>query len=219
MKKTFYVIALSAALLLAGTQARAQLSFGAGYLHSTLTGKTSESQMNDEHSNGLYLGGSFNIPIVGDLGIAPGLYYSLLTGTGTGSYLGGYATGTVTFMEHAVNVPVYLNYGLKLNKVRLFMYAGPTFQYGFSSTYKVDGNVNIPILGINIQSGGTVDSYKDKEMSPFNIYVGGGLGADIAKTVRVTVGFDYGVLNLYKGQEAGTQYNRYNFKAGVAYLF
>lgn len=217
--KKIYAIVLSAALLLVGTQANAQLSIGAGYLNSTLTGKSGNTTLKGEPSNGVYLGGTFNIPIAGELGIAPGLYYSLIAGSGSGTYLAGYASGNVAFTEHAVNVPVYLNYGLDMGTVKLFMFGGPTFQYGLSSTYKVDGSVTIPFFNINLKSGGVIDNYKDRDISPFNIYVGGGLGADLMDMLRVTIGFDYGVLNLYKGNDTDTVYNRYNFKFGVAYLF
>lgn len=214
--KKLYVFA--AALLMTGALAQAQeLSFGAGYLNSTLTGKYNGSQQNDEAANGIFLGGTFNLPIAGELKLAPGLYYSFLFGKGNGSYLNGAATGSVTFAEHAINVPVYLNYGMNLDQVDLFIFGGPTFQYGLSSTYKVEGKLSA--FGINLKTGGTIDNYKDKDMSPFNIYMGGGLGADFNKMIRVTLGFDYGLLNLYKGDTADTQYNRYNFKLGVAYLF
>ena len=47
----------------------------------------------------------------------------------------------------------------------------------------------------------------------------GGLGADLNNLLRVTIGFDYGLLNLYKGDNENTKYNRYNFRVGVGYLF
>ena len=211
MKKIFIL----AALLMTGMLAQAQdLSLGAGYLYSTLTSQTGNTKESNEVTSGAYLGGSFNIPIVGELGLAPGLYYSILTGQGTGSYLDGLVQGRVKFAEHAINLPVYLNYGMELGHADLFIFAGPTFQYGISSKYKTE--VAFPWAGV---SGKTMlDSYKDLSMNRFNIYMGGGLGVDLNELLRITIGFDYGLLDLDKSDEDCKQY-RYNFKVGVAYLF
>lgn len=211
MKKIFILTAL----LMTGTLAQAQdLSLGAGYLYSTLTSQTGNTKESNEVTSGAYLGGSFNIPIVGELGLAPGLYYSILTGQGTGSYLDGLVQGRVKFAEHAINLPVYLNYGMELGHADLFIFAGPTFQYGISSKYKFEGS--IPLVGFGARE--EIDSYKDLSMGRFNIYMGGGLGVDLNELIRVTVGFDYGLLDLDKSDENCKQY-RYNFKVGVAYLF
>ena len=217
MKRIFTVV-LSAALLLMATDAFAQLSAGAGYLYSTLTSTYKGNAEDNEVSNGLYMGASFDIPIVGDnLKLTPGLYLSVLTAKANASFYG-IANVQSIFTEVAINLPAYLSYGIEMGHANLFVYGGPTFQYGLSSKYKVDSTVAVPLIGI-IASDGVIDNYKENDYSPFNIYLGGGLGADLNETLRVTLGFDYGMLNLYKGKEENTKYNRYNFKLGVGYLF
>lgn len=216
MKRIFTVV-LSTVLLLSATDAFAQLSVGAGYLHSTLASTYKGKQQDNDISNGMYIGAGFDLSIVEDaLKLTPGLYLNVLTSRAAAS-IAGFSIQS-KFTEVALNLPVYLSYGLELNHAALFIYGGPTFQYGLSSKYKVDGTVAAPGIGVFAQDG-VLDNYKELDYSPFNIYLGGGLGADLNEKLRVTLGFDYGMLNLYKGKEEGTKYNRYNFKIGVGYLF
>lgn len=211
MKKIY---AIAAALFLTGMLAQAQdLSAGVGYLYSTMSEKVG-NKTNNEVTSGAYLGVSYNIPIVDGLGIAPGFYYSILTGRGTGSILLGLGTGTVKFSEHALNIPLYLNYGMELGHANLFFFAGPTFQFGLSSKYKAEADV--PLAGLIAK--GEVNNYKDLNMGRFNVYMGGGIGVDLNEILRITVGFDYGLVNLNKNG-TGDKSNRYNLKIGVGYLF
>lgn len=215
--KKIYTIVLSAAMLLAATDAFAQLSIGVGYLNSTLTTTYKGKEQDKEPSNGLYMGAGFDLPILGEnLKLTPGLYLSLLTGKESTTFLD-IVTLQSKFTEVAINLPVHLSYGMDMGHAKLFVYGGPTFQYGISSKYKVDGTA-ATALGV-IAADSVIDNYKENDMSPFNIYLGGGLGADLNNLLRVTIGFDYGLLNLYKGDNENTKYNRYNFRVGVGYLF
>ena len=139
MKKVFSIL-LAASLMLLGTQAFAQMSVNAGYLNSTQSFKDSKSI----NSNGAYAGVSFNIPLAGGFAVAPGLYYSMITNKsgGAGSVLGIPVSASSTFMEHAINVPLYFNYGIDLARdTNVFIYGGPTAQYGLASTTKLAGGV------------------------------------------------------------------------------
>lgn len=216
--KRFFTVILGAALFLMATDAFAQLSVGAGYLYSTLTSTYKGNAEDNEISNGLYMGAGFDIPIIGDnLKLTPGLYLNVLTNRVNANFAG-VASVQSKFTEVAINLPVYISYGIELRHANLFVYGGPTFQYGISSKYKVDSTVAVPLIGV-IAGDGVIDNYKEADYSPFNIYLGGGLGADLNETLRVTLGFDYGLLNLYKGDQENTKYNRYNFKLGFGYLF
>lgn len=207
MKKVL-TAAIAAVLMLAGTDAFAQLSVGAGWVNSTLTRTVGGTKWDGEPSNGFYVGATYNIPLIGNFGVAPGAYYSMLAGKGNTTVYG-VSLNSTTFTEHALNVPIYLNYGYDLNGVKFLAFAGPTIQYALSSKYKSN------TLGI----GTVVDSFKDLNQSPFNLYVGGGLGAEISETLQIIIGFDYGVLNLYKGNINNSSTHRYNIKIGVGYLF
>lgn len=209
MKKILSTL-LAASLMLVGTQAFAQGSINAGYLNSTQSFKNSDSV----NSNGAYVGASYNIAIAGGFGVAPGIYYSLIANNkaSAGSIFGVDVSGSSKFREHAINVPVYLNWGTDLARdSRFFVYAGPTLQYGLSSKTKVAGGVG------SVTADKTFDNYKDSNLNPFNVYLGGGIGITVAG-IQVTVGYDYGMMNLYKGDDA-TQSKRSNIKIGVGFAF
>ena len=205
MKKIFSIV-LAASLMLIGTQAFAQMSVNAGYLNSTL--KTSNTS---DNANGAYAGVSFNIPIAGGLAVAPGVYYSMLTSKETAS-LGSIFSGSGTFMEHAVNVPVYVNYGIDLARdTKVFLFGGPTLQYGLASTVKYDANV------AGVSGSTTHNNYDNANYNRMNVYLGGGMGFQVS-ALQITVGYDYGMMNQYKGDNA-TQCHRSNLKLGVGFVF
>ena len=205
MKKIFSTL-LVASLMLLGTNAFAQMSVNAGYLNSTLA-----TQNNSDNANGAYAGVSFNIPVAGGLAVAPGVYYSMLTSKETAA-LGSIASGSGTFMEHALNVPVYLNYGIDLARdTRFFVFGGPTVQYGLASTVKYEGNV----LGVSGSS--TVNNYDNQNFNRLNVYLGGGVGFTVAG-IQIHVGYDYGMMNQYKGDNA-TPCHRSNLKIGAGFAF
>ena len=206
MKKIFSTL-LVASLMLLGTQAFAQISFNAGYLNSSIKVGNNDPS----NANGAFAGVSFNVPLMGGLAIAPGFYYSMITSKSTAN-LGSIASGSGTFMEHAINVPVYLNYNIALNRdTNFFIFGGPTCQYGLSSKIKYDGNV----LGISGSS--TADNYKNDNYNRMNVYLGGGIGIN-AGGYMITLGYDYGMMNQYKGDNA-VNAHRSNLKIGVGYAF
>ena len=209
MKKIFSTI-LTASLMLFGIQAFAQSSVNAGYLNSTQSFANSESI----NSNGAYVGLSYNLPLAGGLSVAPGVYYSFITNSsgGSGTILGVPVTSSSTFAEHAVNIPLYLNYGIALARdAKLMIYAGPTAQYGLASTTKLKGGVG------SETADETFNNYDNTSYTRFNVYLGGGVCFQAAKFL-VNVGYDYGMMNLFKGDNA-TQTHRSNIKIGVGYLF
>ena len=208
MKKIFSIV-LAASLMLLGTQAFAQMSVNAGYLNSTLKSANSTS-----NANGAYAGVSFNIPIAGGLAVAPGVYYSMLTSKSgdAASLFGVTVSGSSTFMEHAINVPLYLNYGIDLARdTKVFLFGGPTLQYGLASTVKYDANV------AGVSGSKTTSNYDNANYNRMNVYLGGGMGFQVS-ALQITVGYDYGMMNQYKGDNA-TQCHRSNLKLGVGFCF
>ena len=210
--KKFFSTLLAASLMLIGTQAFAQTSVNAGYLNSSQS--FSESNSKSINSNGAYAGISFNIPLAGGFGIAPGLYYSMITNkdSSSGTILGIPVSASSTFTEHAVNVPLYLNYNLNLaSDSNFFIFAGPTAQYGIASSTKLTGGV-----GDN-SAEKKYDNYDNENYNRFNVYLGGGVGFQVS-AIQITVGYDYGLMNLYKGENA-TNTHRSNLKLGLGFVF
>ena len=192
--------------MLFGGRAFAQMSVHVGYLNSTLTASNDDPA----NSNGVYAGLTYNIPVAGGFGIAPGVYYSMIGSKVTQGNSSASITGT--FLEHAVNVPVHLNYGIDLSRdTKVFLYGGPTVQYGLSSKEEYEGN----LLGLG---GNTyVDNYGDGRYTRTNVYLGGGVGLN-AGGIMVTVGYDYGMMNLFQ-YDKDVQHHRSNLKIGVGYEF
>ena len=209
MKKVIFTL-LAASLMLLGTNAFAQMSVNAGYLNSTESVKGNSNSVN---SNGAFAGVSFNIPIAGGFGISPGVYYSMITNknSASGSFLGINLSGARTFMEHALNVPVYVNYGIELaGDSVFFVFGGPTAQYGLASTYKYEGSAG------TLGGQETVNNYDNENYNRLNVYVGGGVGFQ-AGAFKVTAGYDYGMTDLNKSDNI--EAHRSNIKVGVGFAF
>lgn len=223
MKKVFTSV-LAAALLLMGTQANAQLVTGAGYLRSTDTVKSTSSsgKSSSEAMNGFYVGGSYNIPIVSVLGIAPGFYANMLfqsKDSNGGSILLNYNSAS-RYTEVDLNIPVNLTlkFGLGRNAA-IFAYAGPVFQYAVMARTTVNGSVSV--LGQIVSNN---DSYNHLDpdkgtTNPFNIYLGGGAGFQVGD-LQIMVGYDYGMLNSVNTKNySGYEGHRTNLKAGINFAF
>lgn len=205
MKRIITLIA-AAVMMTIATNSFAQMQVGAGFLHSneqiTLTGIDPV----DVGINGAYAGLSYNLPIAGNFGIAPGLYYSLLMSNESTNVVGINLGSKVR--EHYVNVPVYLNFGFNLGQnAKLFLFAGPTAQFGVASTTE---------LSAGSASTGKFDRYKDGNLSRTNVLLGGGLGLNISK-FQITLGYDQGLFDL--DTTDGTKITKSYAKAGIAYLF
>ena len=215
MKKIIASV-FAAAMLLMGTEAFAQLVPGAGYLLSIEKSKSENSALDAIKLNGFYVGASYNIPLVGGLGVAPGLYADML-------FYNGAATirEIVTFTEHytelALNLPVNLNYQLEISdNASIYAFAGPVFQVGLVARSTYNGRIDFGPIHIN--EGEAYNHYNSEngDMNRFNIYLGGGLGFQIGD-ILLTVGYDHNLLNVDKTE--GWKTNRNQIKVGVNFAF
>lgn len=202
MKK---ILTLAAAVMLCAAGAMAQLSVGVGYMQPNHISAS-------KALNGIYAGVDCNINLSGDLGVAPGIYYSrsFVSSTSSSSFLS--FSGTGTYTEDYVSVPLNFNYGLDLARdLRISIYAGPTFSYGLNSTYKYDASV------AGISGSNTSDLYGNENYKKFDVLVGGGFAFDYAHRFRVALGYNYGMLDR-NATDNGT-FKRNYLHMGVAYLF
>ncbi|MGI5846912.1 MAG: porin family protein [Candidatus Cryptobacteroides sp.] len=204
MKKIFAAV-LTASLMLIGTSAFAQFSAGVGFMNSSLNDGKESSAL-----NGLFAGVSYNIPLAGGLGVAPGFYYSFLTKKDSGNL------GTFTYAgdrtDMYLTVPVDLNYGIQIaDGFKALLFAGPAFSYGLSSKTKVSGSIG------DFSAGSTRDNYGNEDYGRIDVLLGGGVGVELEDIVRFTVGYDYGMMDLDK-TDAGTLH-RSQLHVGVAFLF
>ena len=203
--KKILTLAAAAIMMVFATNAYAQLSVGAGYLRASQSTTRGDVQLNAP-SNGAYAGVSYNLPIVSGLSIAPGLYYSFLFSNDSEKILS--LQYDSSFREHFANIPVYVNYAFPLGpNASLFLFAGPTVQFGLSSKVTVSADSD------SIE----IDQFKDRDYSRSNVLIGGGLGLNINR-FQISAGYDYGLFNLNTA-DTGAIYRKTYAKVGVAYLF
>lgn len=204
MKK---VLSLVAAVMLFSAASMAQASFGVGYMNPTHPGALLSEPTT---LNGVYAGLDYNIHFTENFGLAPGVFCSYATKTD--EYPGSLASGKLTLTELYVGVPLNLNFSFKLAPdFALTLYAGPTISYGVMSKSKGDAKV----LGIG--GSAEVDLYKNTNYKPLDVLVGGGVAFDWAEMFRVSVGYNYGILD--RNASDHHSFNRSYLHMGVAYLF
>lgn len=117
--KKFVFTALSAALMLIGSNAFAQLSVNAGFTNSALKEKATvakEDIKETTKANGFYFGGDYNIKLGKGFGIAPGVEWIYVMDNKVKSFDALVTTvkGETKFKEHYINVPVDVNWGIDL---------------------------------------------------------------------------------------------------------
>lgn len=211
MKKIITTL-FAASMMLLGTVAFAQPSIGVGFANSTDKWKSGNTTTTNNLS-GFYVGGNYNINLAGALNVAPGIYYSLLTKSDADSYAG-VADLKVDVTEHYISVPVMFNAGLAFaDGIVGRIYAGPTL----ASNLKYTTSATIPVIG-TVSKGDKVNNYDDSDYSRFDIMLGGGVAVDFFDMVRFNIGYDYGLVNRYSGDDDVTRH-RSQLSVGVAYLF
>ncbi|MBQ9583079.1 MAG: PorT family protein [Bacteroidales bacterium] len=203
--KTIIRTITAVALLLAGTTAYAQ-SFGAGYVNSSRT------MYSDSPADGFYAGFGYSAEIAPGLYLNPGLYYEFLTASSSTNIGSGLVTADSKTTEHYINVPLHLSFGIDLAPTfRLFVYGGPTANVGLASTTEEKGSI------VGISGNTTVNNYENDNISRVDILVGGGAGIEVMKKLRLTVGYDLGLLDHDATEDVTLKRNR--LTAGAAFIF
>jgi hypothetical protein len=206
---------LMAAALLVAVTSFAQVQIGAGYVNSTDRTKLSnDAEVSTAAANGVYAGIGVTLPLAGDLAVTPGVYYTFLTSHNGRSVANGILSASGDLQEHYVNVPVYFNYGSELApNFRLFFFGGPTFSAGIISKTVLSAS----ILGFSANTA--IDNYRDVSgYGRFDVMLGGGMGVDLGKRLRLTVGYDFGMMNRYT-EGNGIIRHRNQLHGGLAFLF
>lgn len=190
MKKIMITLALVA---VAATSAMAQISAGFGYQSKTYTDGDKDDNVT---VNGIYVGAQYNYALTDAISVAPGITVNYLSGTKSG----------VDMKEWNIGIPVMFNYAIPVAEgFTLLPFAGPTLAFGLSNKYEGGGI--------------TLDMYDNAitEMNRFDLLIGGGVALDIVDVVRVSVGYNRGLLNRGKDVKPAVHTNSFHF--GVAYLF
>ena len=202
MKKLILSLALLAAI---AAPTFAQFHVGIGYSSDNKSG--SILGYGDRFwFNGIYAGAGYTFNILGPLSFTPGVYFDFLKytdkllSTDYGSY-------NLNFNEIYLKVPATFSLGFDISSsVRGFVFAGPKLMVGLSSMVN-DGRDRENL-------------YQIKDYSRVNVLLGGGVGIDICDKLRISVGYDGGLINRYKGKaQEKIKISDSGLHAGIAYLF
>jgi len=233
MKKVFAFVAVAAAMLVAGT-ATAQLSINAGYLNgtakyhseTTVLSTTTNYDTTSAMGGGFYVGGSYNVELMGGLGVAPGIYFDMISKKDETKIAGVTSTTNSTFMD--INIPILLNYKLTFgDDFAIFAFAGPDVVFGLSAKSKTVNKIE----GVSGETTTESDAYKKENgankpaLTRFDMGLMFGAGVQFT-SFRLEVGYELGLLNRLGEKEASStgyswkgseKFNR--FFVGVGYAF
>lgn len=217
-------IILIAAAIAASVSSYAQVSVGAGYLNDasksvyTINKTSTENKTN---SNGFYVQGMYGLPIVSSLNLNAGLKFSYLTNTESGNLDAAgvhLADATKDTKEMYLALPVLISYGVDITKdFSASLFAGPTFSLGLSSKSDVTTTVLGQSKTTNYDNYAKDDDGNASSYKRGNIFVGGGLNVDFRDMIRLTIGYDFGLLN--RTTVDNTKLTQNQFFVGVSYLF
>ena len=210
--KYFHFVLFIVSMILSANVSFAQIAVGAGYLYQNLNEKV-EGSSSGAHTafNGLYAGFDFGIRCGKVFSIVPGIYYEFMNGgQNIMDYVGAYG---VKWQEHYLKIPVDFRFGFDAGRnIRIFAGSGPKFHIGLGS--KIRGAVE------TLDFYDYMDEYTGvaKAYGRFDVLLGFNAGVEIFRHYRISLGYDYGLLNRTKNVRSNVAHNN-QFCAGVAYVF
>lgn len=162
-------LVLLAIALTVSVMANAQASIQASFLMNT-----SKNEYVSTNYNGVAITADYNIPLVGNFSVAPGLGLDFF-------FTNNYGT---RYREIGLSLPVDFNIAIPINDgFKLAIFAGPSLYYGLMSK---DFATNPPY------------DYHANDNNRFDMAVGGGIWCDIQESIRVKIGYKFGVINNSK---------------------
>ena len=227
MKSYFKLIAIAVAIFAASIEASAQFGVNISYMNSNARPVQWSDAKNQ--TNGFTVGIDNELKLIGNfLSIQPGLYYQHLLASEDieGSQL--YAKNTYSDYFLAIPLHVKLGFNILPNKMlRVYVFAGPTFEIGLKSADKLS-IAEIGEISYNYYTGklsSSSDEITDivassglfpdqKVYGRFDVMLGGGVGIQVIRFLDIKVGYDYGLVNRYR-KEVDKTVNRGQFYVGV----
>ncbi len=169
MKRFLSFVCLSAALLFSG-RASAQISINAGYIHQEHTFNYQNGNLDSllghlDYMNGGILGVSLNVPLLGDIGLAPGAYISFAQA----KTIVQDSAWNFTTSNFNLKLPFFLNFKVNLGAhADLIVFGGPVFNVGLSklTNYKDVADQ----VDLHCDMGGTIGV--GVQFSIVRVYVG-----------------------------------------------
>lgn len=243
MKKSILFVFISV-LVFSGSVLQAQIGIGAGYLNSTFKTKSGGSIIKSDPFHGFYAGLDYNLDIAYGLSVTFGLDYSFLSSKDESSLRIPLVDLTLKNrqQEHYLNIPVNIAYTFTIvDNFKIFAYGGPRFVVGLASRNKSDATGDF--LGIRIDGDFVYDFYKDEiksdnlsdqflesinqnflgntgKHSRFDLQLGVGIGFELFNLLTIKGGYDWGLLNRYRGNYAdNNSLKRNQFYVGLGIVF
>ncbi len=212
MKKLILTVA---AIIMAATSLFSRgLNITAGYAMGLDKYTEANGEKYSEFSNGFNIGIGYTIrEVIADgWNIDTGLQYVNLWGRKNSEYKlldGSVIKGQE--VDSYIQLPVRLSYSWDTENCDFFLFAGPKFLFGLISQFRTDND-----LTVNWYARESENSYKR-----FNLMLGIGGGVYIGEHLRIDVGYDWGVLNRYKGSYKDEGYKLYEsmLNVGAAFCF
>lgn len=182
MKKAFAILALVAAMFVAGNT-QAQTTVNIGYSPETFKTTYSSNSIKDNYQ-GLHFGFVSNVKLVQELGIGAGAQVRM--NMKQTKELGG--TTTIKDFQLLIDVPVLINYNININNnFAITPFVGPMFSFA------AVGKTNTKVMAGNTQISDTDHNWygENGDFKRFNLY------AVFGGNVR------FGGFNLYGGYRMG----------------
>lgn len=197
MKKGLIIAVLAIGVLFVG-KANAQINVHAGFTPEAWT-STYNNNVSTTTLNSFFVGGTYNLNLSGDLNLAIGGQLRYGTKTGTESVLGGFASGKSTTTVIGLDIPILLNYTLKLSSdLGLTIFAGPKVTYNFVGKTVSEASV------AGISGSSTYNWFDDNgNYKPFNAAIAGGASLNF-KQFRLFGGYSYGLTDSDKSDSYKT---------------
>ena len=206
MKKLITV----AAALIVSISAFAQFQVGAGWLGSQWTyGNGSESNL----ANGFYAGAAYDIEVISNVFMTPGVEFRMLSAVESYPYLG---EGRMSQM--GVAVPVDFKYVFPItSSIKVYPVLNVTFNVGISNTFTL-GDAKYDYYAGKLTAG-NISVTDLGQLNRFDIAAGVGAGVDLFEKLRIKGGYNWGAINLNKDGDADNSRFRNYFYVGAAFLF
>ena len=229
MKSYFKLIAIAVAIFAASIEASAQFGVNISYMNSNARPVQWSDAKNQ--TNGFTVGIDNELKLIGNfLSIQPGLYYQHLLASEDIVDLGSQLYAKNTYSDYFLAIPLHVKLGFNIlpNKMlRVYVFAGPTFEIGLKSADKLsiagEGEIsyNYYTGKLSSSSDEITDIVASSGLFPdqkvygrFDVMVGGGVGIQVIRFLDIKVGYDYGLVNRYR-KEMDKTVNRGQFYVGV----
>lgn len=199
MKKALAIVALVAAMFVAGN-AQAQM------IYATYAPETFVRSSNTNYQ-GFSIGFTQNIELYKNLGLGVGAQFRMNLRSDTETVWG--FTGKISETQTIIDVPILLNYQIKLNNdFSITPFVGPMLSVALSGTTKgVD-----PIFGDNI------DNWYDSSsnLNRFNLYAAFGLDINFSD-FNLFGGYRLGLLDLDRSDNVSLKTNGFFVGIGLSF--